>query len=322
VGQGGSGGPNVPTPGTRPDGGQAILREQEEARRAFAREQIQRVNRTSDLIAGQREELQRLGDSIRRDVITPVEEYRNRLENLNLALEANAINQDTYNRALDQAKEKLEEATGLTARYKTEIEFLEDVGERAFERIGSTITEEITKGTFAFEDLKNIGLSVVSELSQAFLRLALINPLKNAIFGGNSATLNSVGGLLGDLIGTGVASSGSGFQGVAAAIPAGSRASGGTVTEGRPYLVGERGPEIMVPGANGAVMPNGGGGKTEVNVYSSGGEEPEIRRSRNGNGGERIDVILDRKIQEAAASGKLDKPMRARYGINPSTGTR
>lgn len=38
---------------------------------------------------------------------------------------------------------------------------------------------------------------------------------------------------------------------------AGARANGGPVTAGIPYLVGERGPEIMVPSSSGYVVPNG-----------------------------------------------------------------
>jgi hypothetical protein len=45
----------------------------------------------------------------------------------------------------------------------------------------------------------------------------------------------------------------------------GMRAMGGPVTSGQPYMVGERGPEIIVPSRNGTVVPNnqlGGGGVT------------------------------------------------------------
>lgn len=42
-----------------------------------------------------------------------------------------------------------------------------------------------------------------------------------------------------------------------ASIPG--RASGGPVNAGQPYLVGERGPEIIVPNQSGQVIPNGGG---------------------------------------------------------------
>ncbi len=59
---------------------------------------------------------------------------------------------------------------------------------------------------------------------------------------------------------------------------AGFRAKGGPVSAGRPYVVGERGPEIMVPGASGTVIPNsaiaggGGGGETRVTVIELDGQ--------------------------------------------------
>lgn len=55
--------------------------------------------------------------------------------------------------------------------------------------------------------------------------------------------------------------------------PVGARAAGGPVTGGLPYLVGERGPELFVPGASGSIVPNGaltalptGGGGTTIVV--------------------------------------------------------
>ncbi len=45
------------------------------------------------------------------------------------------------------------------------------------------------------------------------------------------------------------------------------RAMGGPVTAGRPYLVGERGPELMIPGRSGTIVPNHAmdGGAVTVN---------------------------------------------------------
>ena len=51
------------------------------------------------------------------------------------------------------------------------------------------------------------------------------------------------------------------------------RANGGPVSSGRPYLVGERGPEMFVPGAQGNIVPNnamGGNANVTVNVDASG----------------------------------------------------
>jgi hypothetical protein len=53
---------------------------------------------------------------------------------------------------------------------------------------------------------------------------------------------------------------------------AGVRAEGGPVNSGRSYLVGERGPELFVPGSSGSIVPNdamrsgGGGGGPSVNI--------------------------------------------------------
>lgn len=50
------------------------------------------------------------------------------------------------------------------------------------------------------------------------------------------------------------------------------RALGGQVGAGRPYMVGERGPELFVPGAQGNIVPNNamGGSNIVVNVDASG----------------------------------------------------
>jgi phage-related minor tail protein len=61
------------------------------------------------------------------------------------------------------------------------------------------------------------------------------------------------------------------------------RAAGGPVSAGSPYIVGEKGPELFVPGRSGGIVPNNqlGGDTTNVvvNVDASGskvqGDEPK-----------------------------------------------
>jgi len=59
------------------------------------------------------------------------------------------------------------------------------------------------------------------------------------------------------------------------------KARGGAVGAGRPYLVGERGPELFVPGAQGNIVPNNAMGSTSVvvNVDASG---TEVQGSQGG----------------------------------------
>lgn len=56
------------------------------------------------------------------------------------------------------------------------------------------------------------------------------------------------------------------------------RANGGPVTAGTPYIVGERGPEIVVPGQSGTVIPNnriGGMGAGGMTVNITTGADPQ-----------------------------------------------
>lgn len=70
-----------------------------------------------------------------------------------------------------------------------------------------------------------------------------------------------------------------GGVGLNAAV-AGKRAAGGPVDSGKPYLVGENGPEVVVPDGNGTVIPNHAlGGPTVVKVYIGERELSQIVRS-------------------------------------------
>lgn len=53
----------------------------------------------------------------------------------------------------------------------------------------------------------------------------------------------------------------------------GFRASGGSVSAGKSYVVGERGAELFVPKTNGTIVPNGAGGT--VNITVNGAIDPE-----------------------------------------------
>ncbi|CAB4184409.1 hypothetical protein UFOVP1482_15 [uncultured Caudovirales phage] len=58
-------------------------------------------------------------------------------------------------------------------------------------------------------------------------------------------------------------------------VPA--RAKGGPVIGGKPFLVGEKGPELFVPGSNGNIVPNGAGGNSyTINVQAGVGDPRAI----------------------------------------------
>lgn len=67
----------------------------------------------------------------------------------------------------------------------------------------------------------------------------------------------------------------SGISGVIDRIFGGGRATGGAVTQGTAYMVGERGPELFVPNSSGSIVPNNALGGNTININVSGAIDPE-----------------------------------------------
>ncbi|MCP2017918.1 MAG: tail tape measure protein [Erythrobacter sp.] len=113
-----------------------------------------------------------------------------------------------------------------------------------FERAGKVLERgllsAIRQGSLGFDDLQRVAAGVLDQIAAQALRLGL-----DSLFGGSGGgdgLGNLVGGALGALFG----------------LPG--RATGGLVAPERPYLVGERGPELFVPTSAGRVeasVPHG-----------------------------------------------------------------
>ena len=96
---------------------------------------------------------------------------------------------------------------------------------------------------------------------------------------------------------------------------AGKRAGGGPVTGGSAFLVGEKGPELMVPERNGTVIPNHqlGGGDIRVVINNFTDARAEVSQRQEGN--ERIIEVVVKKVKSELASeirdgrGEVNKAM-------------
>ncbi|MEW4468374.1 tail tape measure protein [Parasphingorhabdus sp. JC815] len=104
--------------------------------------------------------------------------------------------------------------------------------ERAGSALETSLGRAIRRGSLDLQDLKNTALSVMAEIAEAAISSGL-----GSLLGGAKS-----GGLLG--IGTSL---------LGAALGAPGRATGGPVTGGRAYMVGEQGPELFVPTSSGRV---------------------------------------------------------------------
>lgn len=154
-----------------------------------------------------------------------------------------------------------------------------DAAGRGIER---ALNRAIVSGKMGFEDLKRIALSVMADIARA----AIANGIGAAMGGGGGGSGGS-GGLL--QLGTSLAMALFGAPG---------RATGGPVSAGRAYRVGERGPELFVPTASGRIEAAGGTVRNiaiTVNVRGEAGNDPQ-RLAQTGR-------QLARAVRRAVAAG-------------------
>lgn len=127
--------------------------------------------------------------------------------------------------------------------------------ERAGRMLETALVRAVRTGKLGFEDLKRIALSAMEEIAAAAIRSGIGAVLGRT--GGRGS--GGIGGLVAGLLG----------------LPG--RATGGPVTPGRAYLIGERGPELFVPTASGRIEPGRGGARDiriSISVNSAPGGEP------------------------------------------------
>ena len=169
----------------------------------------------------------------------------------------------------------------------------EDAG-RAIER---ALSRAIVSGKMGLDDLKRLALSVMNDIARAAISGGINAAMGgggggsggiNAAMGGGGGGSGGAGGLLS--LGTSIAMALFGAPG---------RATGGPVSAGRAYRVGERGPELFVPTASGRIEAAGGAVRNiaiTVNVRGEAGGEPQ-RLAQTGR-------QLARAVRRAVASGE------------------
>ncbi|MFS0772824.1 tail tape measure protein [Sphingomonas sp. 1P08PE] len=144
---------------------------------------------------------------------------------------------------------------------------------RAGRAIEGSLLAAVRSGKLGFDELRGVALRTLDAIAAAGLRSGL-----NALGGGGGGLAGGLGGLLAGLLG------------------APGRATGGPVVANRPYMVGERGPELFVPAATGRIEPvAGGGGVREVRVAIT------VNAGGNGAGGEAAGLLAQSSRQVARA---------------------
>ena len=144
---------------------------------------------------------------------------------------------------------------------------------KSFEEIGNTVSEAfkgMLTGAMSWKDgMRSLIGSVIDQLWKLFVVQKIVGLVTGAL-GGTSTPVKGIG---------------SGTTAALVGIPA--NAYGGSVMGNKPTLVGERGPELFVPGGNGTIIPNsnmrgggGGGSSFNISVDARGSSDPAAVRAQ------------------------------------------
>jgi hypothetical protein len=223
-------------------------------------------------------------------------------QNLDITTEEARRMAEAYVKATDDLRSAQAASQRQLERINAGVRELDSFSQSVFDHIGQAAANAFIAGGKSALDFRSVVLSVLTDIELEFIKLAAINPLKNALFGGNNPTLGSIGagggGLLGSLFGGGGGESLSGpgvqelspeFDTLATATPdIAAFASGTDSAPGGLSLVGEQGPELVnLPGGS-QVLPSditsrlrsGGGGDTYMIDARDANKEGLMRLSR------------------------------------------
>jgi hypothetical protein len=183
-----------------------------------------------------------------------------------------------------KASQKMFEAEAANMRYLNEfyekLKEAPDLIETSFAATDVTIAKSVQnildEMNAADQIMANFAQSAAQNIQSAFAEF-LFDPFKGGLKGMLSSFLDVTRRMLAELAAQqilgaifGSFTGGTGFMASFAKAITG-RASGGPVSKNTPYIVGERGPELFVPGSSGGIVPNNammGGGMTVAPVYN------------------------------------------------------
>ena len=171
--------------------------------------------------------------------------------------------QDVINAAIREEADNIDFLSERTQELVEQQRKIDAIGTgvaKTFEKTGMSIFEAFARGEQGALNFKNILRDVLVEIQKTLFQVLVMDRITKAIREGVSGgALSSIFGKIGSI-----------DQGI---MVGDMSASGGTVQRNAPTLVGERGPELFVPGSAGVIRNNadtssmmgGGGGGVVIN---------------------------------------------------------
>jgi len=167
-----------------------------------------------------------------------IEEYNAFVERLNELFKTGQIGIEEFRDLLATLDEQFAQNEGLNS-------FLDTLGS-AQKTLSEDLVQAFREGESASGSFKKFFKTVIDQIIADVFRLAVIQPILSTILGPFGFGFGTGGNII--------------------RLPG--KASGGPVMGQRPYVVGERGPELFVPAGAGTIMPNGGFGGGQNVTYN------------------------------------------------------
>ena len=217
-----------------------------------------KIDKTADktsnkLLRTQRRELQDLKATTRERAVNV--NLRKLEDSLRSKLGEGAIAEEEINRILGERGGLIRENTIKVEDFKSQMEDIKSVANsvgQAFNKVGDTILDAFLRGKQGALDFKSILRELIIDIQKAIIKKMILDKVTGVITSGIEGILSPKSPNIGT------------------PDPRVRMAGGGTVQQGSPTIVGERGPELFVPGSAGSIRNNadskgsGGGGVSVV----------------------------------------------------------
>lgn len=239
-------------------------------------------------------QIRKLRDSYT-DLIDPAAQLRRELAEFDQIAPALDLSADELERIRNVFLEKIhvKEFVGPLQDVTEEIRQQKSLAED----LGLTFQSAFEDAVISGKKFSDVLKGLADDIARMILRKTVTEPLGNALSSMINSFLPSFGG---------------------------GRAAGGSVTPGRYYVVGENGPEVLVPNSAGTVIPNGAGGAVTVQIIEAPGRGGEVSQRRDAGGGTFLQVLVEQVkgslIDDVTRGGSFAGTMQGIYGLNRAAG--
>ena len=172
-----------------------------------------------------------------------ITEQKKAYDSLNISTEEQKRIADELGISYSDFNEQLKQSMSGMEMFKTEAQLFAEEMQEGFKKAGESLSQnlarDLIKGRNVLDSFKNFFDNILEQMLQAVIQKAIMQPLLDSIMGG-------MGGGMGG---------GGGFNPLSMVMGL-FKAEGGAVKGNSPYIVGEKGPELFMPGTTGRVIPN------------------------------------------------------------------